>query len=56
MPAVLASTGLEGSGFSIASLVMFVAAWWGPIFDVIVVIWAVVSSQAEDAVSAIYRR
>jgi len=55
MPAVIDSTGLSGPGFSTATLLMFVAAWWGPIFDVIVVIWAVASAQAEDATSGIYR-
>ena len=55
MPSVLASTGLEGPGFSLATVIMFAATWWGPIFDVIVVVWAVASSQMEDATSAIYR-
>ena len=42
---------VTGQPLSLVGLVEYVAIAWGPIFDIVVIIWAIVSSQAEDAVS-----
>jgi hypothetical protein len=39
---------LTGSPYSLLKLVEFVAAWWGPIFDVIILLWAIINSQEVD--------
>lgn len=43
-----AMTGLTGRAFSLLTLVEYVAAWWGPILDVVVLIWAILNSQEID--------
>ena len=45
---------LTGQAFSLLTLVEFVAAWWGPIFDVIVLLWAIINSQEIDPNSRIF--
>jgi hypothetical protein len=42
---------LAGKALSLTSLVEYVAIAWGPILDIIVIIWAIVSSQATDPIS-----
>jgi len=46
---------LTGQAFSALTLVEFVAAWWGPIFDFIVILWAILNSQEIDPMSRIFR-
>ena len=46
---------ITGQGFSLLTLVEYVAAWWGPIFDIIVLLWAILNSQEIDPNSRIYR-
>ncbi len=42
---------VEGQALSTAQLVEYASIIWGPLFDGLVVLWAIVSSQAEDNVS-----
>ena len=44
-----------GKGLSLVILIEYVAAWWGPFFDIIILLWAIVNSQEVDPTSAIFR-
>jgi hypothetical protein len=44
----------SSGGAQITSLVLFANAWWGPIFDAIVVLWMFASAQAKDVESEMY--
>jgi hypothetical protein len=44
----------SGQDLQVAQLVQYVSIAWGPLFDIIVVIWAIVSSQARDIQSEMY--
>lgn len=48
-------SGVSGEPLGVITLVEYVTAWWGPILDVMVVLWAIVSSQARDVESEVYR-
>lgn len=37
-----------GSALSILTLLEYVAAWWGPVLDVIILLWAIYNSQEID--------
>lgn len=39
---------VTGQALSITVLINYVAAWWGPIFDVFVLLWAIINSQEVD--------
>jgi len=39
---------LTGKAFSLLTLIEYVAAWWGPILDIIVLLWAIWNSQEID--------
>ena len=39
---------VTGSALSLTILVEYVAAWWGPLFDLIVLAWAIINSQEDD--------
>jgi hypothetical protein len=45
---------LTTQAFSLLTLLEYVAAWWGPLFDVIVILWAIINSQEVDPNSRIY--
>ena len=45
---------VTGQALSLTILVEYVAAWWGPILDLIVLAWAVINSQEIDPNSRIY--
>jgi hypothetical protein len=47
--------GFTGQAFSLVTLLEYVAAWWGPILDLIVVFWAIINSQEIDPNSVLYR-
>ena len=49
-----ALTDLTGSGLSTLILLQYVSAWWGPIFDVVIILWAIINSQEVDPNSRIY--
>lgn len=49
-----ATSGFTGSAASTVGLLEFVAAWWGPILDIIVILWAIINSQEIDPTSRIY--
>jgi hypothetical protein len=34
-----------GSAFSLVTLIEYVAAWWGPILDCVVLLWAFMNSR-----------
>lgn len=46
--------GVSGQGLSLLTTIEYVNSWWGPIFDVVVVLWAIMSSQASDVESQVY--
>ena len=46
---------ITGEGFTLLTLIEYVAAWWGPIFDVLIILWAILNSQEIDPNSVIYR-
>jgi hypothetical protein len=39
---------LTGQAFSTLTLLEYVAAWWGPILDLVVIVWAIINSQEID--------
>ena len=46
----------EGSqGQSLVYLIQYANIFWGPIFDVLVIIWMIASAQARDVESEYYR-
>ena len=45
---------LSAQAFSVLTLLQYVAAWWGPLFDIIVILWAIINSQETDPNSRIY--
>jgi len=49
-----ALTDLTGAGLSTLILLQYVSAWWGPIFDVVIILWAIINSQEVDPNSRIY--
>jgi len=44
---------VTGQAFSLLTLLEYVAAWWGPIFDFIIILWAIINSQEIDPNSRI---
>ncbi len=44
-----------GNTLALLTLIEYVNAWWGPIFCIVIVVWAIVSSQARDVESEVYR-
>jgi Ni,Fe-hydrogenase I cytochrome b subunit len=44
-----------GSGPAIVGFVIIANISWGPIFDVVLLLWALISSQQKDVESEIYR-
>jgi hypothetical protein len=46
-----ALAGVTGSAASLVSLIEFANIIWGPLFDVLVILWAIVSSQGDDNIS-----
>ena len=45
---------LSAQGFGLLTLLEYVNAWWGPVFDVIIILWAIINSQEIDP-NSIYR-
>lgn len=41
-------SGVTGEAFGLVSLIQFCCAWWGPIFDGIVILWAIMWSHASE--------
>ena len=39
---------VTGSALALVTLLEFIVAWWGPIFVVIVILWAIINSQETD--------
>jgi hypothetical protein len=48
-------TAPTGNALSLLTMIEYVNIWWGPIFDIVIVIWAIVSSQAQDTESVVYQ-
>ena len=46
--------GTSGKGFSLLKLIEYLNIAWGPVFDFLVIAWALVSSAREDATSVMY--
>jgi hypothetical protein len=46
--------GTSGKPYSLLKLLEYVNIAWGPIFDFLVILWAIVSSAARDVTSDIY--
>jgi hypothetical protein len=46
---------VTGQAFSLLTLIEFVAAWWGPICDLLILLWAIINSQEIDPTSVLYR-
>ena len=44
-----------GQAFSLVTIIEYFASWWGPIFDVVIIFWAIMSSEGEEISSALYR-
>jgi hypothetical protein len=42
---------LTGKALSLTSLVEYVAIAWGPLFDILIILWAIISSQSTDPTS-----
>ena len=45
---------ITGEGLNLLNLIQFLTIIWGPLFDILVLIWAIASSQARDPNSVIY--
>lgn len=43
-----------GQSFSLVTIIEYIAAWWGPIFDVVIIFWAIINSE-EIEISSVYR-
>jgi hypothetical protein len=50
-----ATIGFTGSALAAVQLLEFVAAWWGPILIIIVILWAILNSQEIDP-NSVYGR
>lgn len=44
----------DQSGLNIATTIEYVSFAWGPILDIFILLWAIISSQARDVESQIY--
>jgi len=60
LPAILGvAVGLESSygvtGANIATAVKYVSYVWGALMDILIVLWAVISSSARDVESEVYK-
>ena len=44
----------SGSGRSIATMIELLSFVWGPLFDIFILGWAVISSQRRDVESEVY--
>ena len=49
-----ALVGVTGGALNALTLLQYVAAWWGPILDVIVILWAIINSQEIDPTGRSY--
>lgn len=45
---------LSGQGFNVLMMLQFVTAWWGPLLDIVVLLWAFINSQEVDPNSRIF--
>jgi hypothetical protein len=45
---------VTGQGLNLLNLIEFLNIIWGPLFDILVILWAIVSSQARDPTSVYY--
>lgn len=45
---------VTGQALSLTGLIGYAAILWGPLFDIIVIAWAIVNSQAIDPISERY--
>ena len=39
---------ITGQGYSLLTLLEYIAAWWGPILDGVILLWAIINSQETD--------
>lgn len=46
--------GESGSGFNLLKLIEYVNIAWGPVFDFLVILWAIINSARRDITSEIY--
>ena len=42
-----------GSALALTTLLEYIAAWWGPLLDVAVLLWAIINSQEIDWTSVV---
>lgn len=49
-----ALSGVTGQAYGELTLLEFVASWWGPLLDAIVLLWAFINSQEDDPIG-LYR-
>ena len=47
---------VTGQAFSLTTIIEYVATWWGPIFDVAIIFWAIMNSEGEEISSVLYQR
>ncbi len=45
---------VSSQAFSVITIIEYAAAWWGPIFDALVIVWGIYASQEQSAGSVIY--
>lgn len=46
--------GTSGRGFNLLKLIEYVNIAWGPVFDFLVIFWAIVNSARRDITSEVY--
>lgn len=46
--------GTSGRGFNLLKLIEYVNIAWGPVFDCLVILWAIVNSARRDITSEVY--
>jgi hypothetical protein len=46
--------GTSGRGFNLLKLIEYVNIAWGPVFDFLVILWAIVNSARRDITSEVY--
>jgi len=52
--AMLGEISATSEGLSLLNLLVFCNIIWGPIFDILVLVWMIASAQARDVESEIY--
>jgi hypothetical protein len=48
-----ALSGVSGQASSLVTIIEYIAVWWGPIFDVVLILWAIINSEPEEVYSVL---